>query len=82
MNKLIFGFILAGLACISAGVVIGANIYDKKRNREYDADDEDSNYFEVPEGENKINVDAMDISSSAAVQNTTAHNVEHKEEKK
>ena len=68
MNKLIIGFILAGLACIGAGVIIGANICDKKRNREFDFDDEDSNYFKVPEDEVKINVDAMDISSSEAVQ--------------
>lgn len=81
MNKLILGFILAGLACIGAGVVIGASIYDKKRYREFDLEPDDAD--EEPKDEIKIDVDAMDISDSAAVQNTTVDDdVELKEEKK
>lgn len=77
MNKAIIALLLAGAACISIGVVIGASIFDKKRTIRVSTDDDDDFDIDV-----KIDTDAMDISSSAAVQNNNVDDIELKEENK
>ena len=78
MNKAIIALLLAGAACIGIGAVIGASIFDKKRTIRVSADDDDDD-FDI---DVKIDTDAMDISSSAAVQNNNVEDIELKEENK
>jgi len=80
MNKAIIALLLAGAACIGIGAVIGASIFDKKRTIRVNADDDDDDDdFDI---DVKIDTDAMDISSSAAVQNNNVDDTELKEENK